>query len=72
MFQLAQNDTGAAGWTSSGRTNEIDASAGTDEDLVISALFCCACRCDVVVRRRDACDRAHTFQIQFVCSEKHN
>jgi len=42
------------------------------EDSVISALPCCACRYDVVVRHRDGCDRAPTFHIQFVCSENHN
>jgi len=38
---------------------------GQTEDLVISALPSCAYRYDVVVRHRDGCDRALTFQIRF-------
>jgi hypothetical protein len=45
---------------------------GQTEDFVISALPSCACRYDVAVRHRDGYDRALTFQIQFVCSEKRN
>jgi hypothetical protein len=45
---------------------------GQTEDLLISALPSCACPHDVVVRHRDGCDGALAFQIQFLCSEKHN